>query len=63
MLKQPQYQPCRSSKQVVIIYAGTNGYGKKGLGYFRTSAATLASQRIDITDRPTAENAASSSTG
>jgi F-type H+-transporting ATPase subunit gamma len=32
--------------------------GKKGLGYFRYVGRTLASQRIDITDRPTAANAA-----
>ena len=32
--------------------------GKKGLGYFRYVGRTLASQRVDVTDRPTAENAA-----
>lgn len=32
--------------------------GKKGLGYFKYVGRTLASQRIDVTDRPTAENAA-----
>jgi F-type H+-transporting ATPase subunit gamma len=32
--------------------------GKKGLGYFRYVGRELASQRIDVTDRPTAENAA-----
>jgi F-type H+-transporting ATPase subunit gamma len=32
--------------------------GKKGLGYFKYVSRALASQRIDITDRPTAENAA-----
>jgi F-type H+-transporting ATPase subunit gamma len=32
--------------------------GKKGLGYFKYVGRVLASQRIDITDRPTAENAA-----
>jgi F-type H+-transporting ATPase subunit gamma len=32
--------------------------GKKGVGYFRYVGRALASQRIDITDRPTAENAA-----
>jgi len=32
--------------------------GKKGLGYFKYVGRALASQRIDITDRPTAENAA-----
>ncbi|MEN3273564.1 MAG: F-type H+-transporting ATPase subunit gamma [Actinomycetota bacterium] len=32
--------------------------GKKGLGYFRYVGRTLASQRIDITDRPSAANAA-----
>jgi F-type H+-transporting ATPase subunit gamma len=32
--------------------------GKKGVGYFKYVGRTLASQRIDITDRPTAENAA-----
>jgi F-type H+-transporting ATPase subunit gamma len=31
--------------------------GKKGLGYFKYVGRTLASQRVDITDRPTAENA------
>jgi F-type H+-transporting ATPase subunit gamma len=31
--------------------------GKKGLGYFKYVGRALASQRIDITDRPTAENA------
>jgi F-type H+-transporting ATPase subunit gamma len=32
--------------------------GKKGIGYFKYVGRALASQRIDITDRPTAENAA-----
>jgi F-type H+-transporting ATPase subunit gamma len=32
--------------------------GKKGLGYFKYVGRALASQRLDITDRPTAENAA-----
>jgi F-type H+-transporting ATPase subunit gamma len=31
--------------------------GKKGIGYFKYVGRALASQRIDITDRPTAENA------
>ena len=31
--------------------------GKKGLGYFRYVGRALATQRIDVTDRPTAENA------
>ena len=32
--------------------------GKKALGYFKSVGRALASQRKDITDRPTAENAA-----
>jgi F-type H+-transporting ATPase subunit gamma len=32
--------------------------GKKGIGYFKYVGRTLASQRTDITDRPTAQNAA-----
>ena len=32
--------------------------GKKGIGYFRYVGTPLATSRIDITDRPTAENAA-----
>ncbi|HEV2018806.1 MAG TPA: ATP synthase F1 subunit gamma [Gemmatimonadaceae bacterium] len=32
--------------------------GKKGLGYFRYVGRALASSRIDVTDRPTAQNAA-----
>jgi F-type H+-transporting ATPase subunit gamma len=32
--------------------------GKKGLGYFRYVGRAVASSRIDITDRPTADNAA-----
>jgi F-type H+-transporting ATPase subunit gamma len=32
--------------------------GKKGLGYFRYVGRAVTSSRIDITDRPTAENAA-----
>ena len=32
--------------------------GKKGLGYFKYVGRAMASERIDITDRPTAENAA-----
>ena len=32
--------------------------GKKGLGYFRYVGRAIASNRTDITDRPTAENAA-----
>jgi len=31
--------------------------GKKGIGYFKYIGRALASQRIDVTDRPTAENA------
>jgi F-type H+-transporting ATPase subunit gamma len=31
--------------------------GKKGLGYFRYVGRAIASSRIDITDRPTAQNA------
>ena len=33
--------------------------GKKGLGYFKYVGRTLATQRIDISDRPTAEDATS----
>jgi F-type H+-transporting ATPase subunit gamma len=33
--------------------------GKKGIGFFRFRGEELASERIDISDRPTAENAAS----
>lgn len=33
--------------------------GKKGIGYFRFQGEELASERTDITDRPTAEDAAS----
>jgi F-type H+-transporting ATPase subunit gamma len=33
--------------------------GKKGIGYFRFRGEDLASERTDITDRPTAEDAAS----
>ena len=32
--------------------------GKKGLGYFKYVGRNVATSRIDITDRPTAENAA-----
>jgi F-type H+-transporting ATPase subunit gamma len=32
--------------------------GKKGLGYFKYVGRALASQRVDVTDRPTAANAA-----
>ena len=32
--------------------------GKKGLGYFRYVGRELATQRVDVTDRPTAQNAA-----
>src|ERR1700716_4059657 len=32
--------------------------GKKGVGYFKYVGRELASQRTDVTDRPTAENAA-----
>jgi F-type H+-transporting ATPase subunit gamma len=31
--------------------------GRKGLGYFRYVGRTIASQRVDITDRPTAQDA------
>jgi F-type H+-transporting ATPase subunit gamma len=31
--------------------------GRKGLGYFRYVGRTIASQRVDITDRPTAKDA------
>ena len=33
--------------------------GKKGVGYFRYVGRAIASQRVDITDRPSAANAAS----
>ncbi len=33
--------------------------GRKGIGYFRYVGRALAAERTDITDRPTAENAAS----
>lgn len=33
--------------------------GKKGVGYFKYVGRAIASQRVDITDRPTADNAAS----
>jgi F-type H+-transporting ATPase subunit gamma len=33
--------------------------GRKGIGYFRYVGRTLATQRIDISDRPTADDAAS----
>jgi F-type H+-transporting ATPase subunit gamma len=33
--------------------------GRKGIGYFRYVGRTLTSERTDITDRPTAEDAAS----
>jgi F-type H+-transporting ATPase subunit gamma len=42
----------RSGQQVDV-----HVIGKKGLGYFKYVGRALASQRIDITDRPTAENA------
>jgi F-type H+-transporting ATPase subunit gamma len=32
--------------------------GKKGLGYFKYVGRELATQRVDVTDRPTAQNAA-----
>jgi len=32
--------------------------GKKGIGYFKYVGRATASERVDITDRPTAENAA-----
>src|SRR3954468_10874809 len=32
--------------------------GKKGLGYFRYVGRAVASSRVDISDRPTADNAA-----
>ena len=32
--------------------------GKKGLGYFRYVGRAVATSRIDLTDRPTAQNAA-----
>jgi F-type H+-transporting ATPase subunit gamma len=32
--------------------------GKKGLGYFKYVGRALATQRVDVTDRPTAQNAA-----
>jgi F-type H+-transporting ATPase subunit gamma len=43
----------RSGQQVDV-----HVIGKKGLGYFKYVGRALASQRTDITDRPTAENAA-----
>jgi F-type H+-transporting ATPase subunit gamma len=50
------------NKIVELERAGTtvdvHVIGKKGLGYFKYVGRELASQRIDVTDRPTAENAA-----
>ncbi len=40
------------------VSVDVHAVGKKGLGYFRYVGRTVASSRIDITDRPTAENAA-----
>src|SRR3954470_6344280 len=40
------------------VTVDVHAVGKKGLGYFRYVGRTVASSRIDITDRPTAENAA-----
>jgi F-type H+-transporting ATPase subunit gamma len=40
------------------VAVDVHAVGKKGLGYFRYVGRTVASNRIDIGDRPTAENAA-----
>jgi len=40
------------------VSVDVHAVGKKGLGYFRYVGRTVASSRIDISDRPTAENAA-----
>ena len=40
------------------IAVDVHAVGKKGLGYFRYIGRNVASSRIDIGDRPTAENAA-----
>jgi len=40
------------------VTVDVHAIGKKGLGYFRYVGRAVASSRIDITDRPTAENAA-----
>ena len=40
------------------IAVDVHAVGKKGLGYFRYIGRAVASSRIDIGDRPTAENAA-----
>jgi F-type H+-transporting ATPase subunit gamma len=40
------------------VAVDVHAVGKKGLGYFRYVGRTIVSNRIDIGDRPTAENAA-----
>ena len=40
------------------VTVDVHAIGKKGLGYFRYVGRAVASSRIDISDRPTAENAA-----
>jgi F-type H+-transporting ATPase subunit gamma len=40
------------------VQVEVHAIGKKGVGYFKYVGRALASQRMDITDRPTAENAA-----
>src|SRR6185369_10438634 len=40
------------------IAVDVHAVGKKGLGYFRYVGRAVASSRVDIGDRPTAENAA-----
>ncbi|MEO8562971.1 MAG: ATP synthase F1 subunit gamma [bacterium] len=39
------------------VHVDVHVIGKKGLGYFKYVGRAMTSQRIDITDRPTAENA------
>jgi F-type H+-transporting ATPase subunit gamma len=50
------------AKLIELERAGTqvdvHVIGKKGVGYFKYVGRPIVSQRIDITDRPTAENAA-----
>lgn len=41
------------------VEVGLHVVGRKGIGYFKYVGQAMASQRIDITDRPTAQDAAS----
>jgi len=56
LIKEARATIARLEREGVTV--DLHAVGRKGVGYFRYVGRTIASSRTDITDRPTAENAA-----